>query len=451
MGVQIPPSAPSPFRLIFSAKPSSSSSVDNGPYCVVGNSARCASVVGRAMTSEEIIAGTECYLMDTYARQPLALTRGAGCRVYDPEGREYIDFVSGIAVAALGHCAEEVTAALHAQAATLMHVSNLYHTEPQVQLAQMLVEHSFADKVFFCNSGAEANETAIKLTRQYAAQTHGPECYEIIAMENSFHGRTMAAIAATGQSQFHTGIGPLLPGIRHILFNDIDAAKHAITASTAGVLVEPIQGEGGVVTADRQFLQALRDLCDRSGSLLIFDEVQTGIGRTGNLFAYEHDGVVPDIMTLAKGLGGGVPIGACLAVDRVAQAFSPGMHGCTLGGNPLVCSTARAVLQRLLEQDGLLHRCREIGEYFVEKLSALQERFECILEVRGRGLLLGLALDIEGKSIVDTCREQGFLINCVSGRVLRFIPPLTICRKDIDQLCEVLTTAFQNILAETVS
>jgi len=403
------------------------------------------------MTSEEIIAAAERYLMNTYARQPLALTRGAGCRVYDPEGREYIDFVSGVAVDALGHCAEEVTAAMNAQATTLMHVSNLYHTEPQVQLAQMLVEHSFADKVFFCNSGAEANETAIKLTRQYASQTHGPERYEIVAMENSFHGRTMATITATGQAQFHTGIGPLVPGILHIPFNDIDAAKHAVTASTAGILVEPIQGEGGVVAADRKFLQTLRDVCDHSGSLLIFDEVQTGVGRTGNLFAYEHDGVIPDIMTLAKGLGGGVPIGACLAVDRVARAFSPGMHGCTLGGNPLVCSTARAVLHRLLEKDGLLHHCREMGEYFVEKLYALKEMFECIQEVRGRGLLLGLALNIEGRHFVDTCREQGFLINCTSGRVLRFIPPLTISREDIDRLCAVLTTAFQKTMAETAS
>ncbi|HHZ82831.1 MAG TPA: aspartate aminotransferase family protein [Nitrospirales bacterium] len=403
------------------------------------------------MTSEEIIAGTERYLMHTYARQPLALTRGAGCRVYDPEEREYIDFVSGVAVDALGHCAEEVTSALNAQADTLMHVSNLYHTEPQVQLAKLLVEHSFADKVFFCNSGAEANETAIKLTRQYAAQTHGLECYEIIAMENSFHGRTMATIAATGQPRFHAGIGPLLPGILHIPFNDIGAAKRAITASTAGVLVEPIQGEGGVVAADRQFLQELRDLCDRFGSLLIFDEVQTGVGRTGQLFAYEHDGVIPDIMTLAKGLGGGVPIGACLAVDRVAQAFSPGMHGCTLGGNPLVCAAARAVMQRLLERNGLLDHCRVTGQYFVEKLHVLKEMFGCIQDVRGRGLLLGLALSIEGKHIVDTCREQGFLINCTSGRVLRFIPPLTISREDIDRLCDVLTTAFQKTMEETAS
>ena len=403
------------------------------------------------MTSEEIIAGTERYLMNTYARQPLALTRGAGCRVYDPEGREYIDFVSGVAVDALGHCADEITTAINAQATTLMHVSNLYHTEPQVQLAKTLVEHSFADKVFFCNSGAEANETAIKLTRQHAMQTTGPERYEIIAMENSFHGRTMATIAATGQPRFHTGIGPLFPGILHIPFNDVDAAKQAVTSKTAGILVEPIQGEGGVVIADREFLRTLRDLCDRSGSLLIFDEVQTGVGRTGNLFAYEHGGVIPDIMTLAKGLGGGVPIGACLATDRVARAFSPGMHGCTLGGNPLVCSTALAVLQRLLERDGLLDRCREIGTYFVEKLYALTETFACIQEVRGRGLLLGLALNIEGKHFVDICREQGLLINCTSGRVLRFVPPFTISRDDIDRLCEVLTTAFQKTMAEATS
>ena len=403
------------------------------------------------MTSKEIIAGTEHYLMNTYARQPLALTRGAGCRVYDPEGREYIDFVSGVAVDALGHCDEEITAAIRTQAATLMHVSNLYHTEPQVQLAQILVERSFADKVFFCNSGAEANETAIKLARQYAAQTHGPKRYEIIAMENSFHGRTLATIAATGQARFHTGIGPLVPGLRHIPFNDIDAATRTITSNTAGILIEPIQGEGGVVAANREFLKALRDLCDRSGSLLIFDEVQTGIGRTGTLFAYEQTGVAPDIMTLAKGLGGGVPIGACLATDQVAQAFSPGMHGCTLGGNPLVCATARVVLNRLLEKDGVLDLSRATGEYFVHKLNELKETFECVQEVRGRGLLLGLGLSIEGKPIVDECREQGVLINCTGGRVLRFVPPLTICQDDIDRLCDVLSIAFQKATAHVGS
>lgn len=403
------------------------------------------------MTSEEIIKGSKRYLMDTYARQPLALTRGAGCRLYDPEGREYIDFVSGVAVDALGHCSQELTAVMNTQAATLVHVSNLYHTEPQVQLAQMLVEHSFADKVFFCNSGAEANETAIKLTRQYAAQTYSPERFEIIAMENSFHGRTMATVAATGQARFHTGIGPLVPGIRHIPFNDVEATKHAVTSNTAGILVEPIQGEGGVVVADQQFLRVLRDVCDRSGSLLIFDEVQTGVGRTGALFAYEHYGVIPDVMTLAKGLGGGVPIGACLASDRVAQAFGPGMHGCTLGGNPFVCSTACAVVTRLLEPRGLLHSCREVSEYFTKKLYDLKDAFACIQEVRGRGLLLGLVLSIEGTHVVDICRERGILINCTGGQVLRFVPPLTIARGDIDRLCDVLTVAFQKVMAEAAS
>ena len=403
------------------------------------------------MTSKEIIASTEHYLMNTYARQPIALTRGAGCRVYDPEGREYIDFVSGVAVDALGHCAHEVTAALNEQAATLIHVSNLYHSEPQVQLAKMLVEHSFADKVFFCNSGAEANETAMKLTRQYATQTYGPQRYEIISMDNSFHGRTIATVTATGQTRFHDGIGPLLPGIVHIPFNDIDAAEKAVTSTTAGVLVEPIQGEGGVVVADGHYLRALRDVCDRSGSLLIFDEVQTGVGRTGRLFAYEHDGVVPDVMTLAKGLGGGIPIGACLAVDRVARAFSPGMHGCTLGGNPLVCSAARGIVSTLLEPHGVLDRCRETGEYFVQKLYALKDAFQCVQEVRGRGLLLGVALSVDGSSVVDFCRDHGMLINCTSRQVLRFTPPLTISRDDIDHLCDVLAVALQNVMAEPQS
>ncbi len=395
------------------------------------------------MTSKEIIAETNRYIMNTYARQPLALTRGEGCFVYDPEGCEYIDFVSGIAVDALGHCSQELVQAINDQAATLMHVSNLYYTEPQVQLAKILVENSFADKVFFCNSGAEANETAIKLTRQYAEKTHGPGKFEILAMENSFHGRTMATITATGQPKFHAGIGPLVPGIRHIPFNDIKAAEHAISPKTAGVLIEPIQGEGGVIAADENFMLALRDICDRAGSLLIFDEVQTGVGRTGKLFAYEHFDVAPDVMTLAKGLGGGVPLGACLSTEKVAQAFSPGMHGSTLGGNPFVCSVAYVVVEKLLESNGLLSSCQEVGKYFFEKLCDLKSQFECVKEVRGQGLLLGLVVSDNGIDIVDTCRKHGFLINCTAGNVLRFVPPLTINNREIDQLCDLLVEIFR--------
>ncbi|HKE60937.1 MAG TPA: aspartate aminotransferase family protein, partial [Nitrospira sp.] len=287
------------------------------------------------MPTEELKRCAEQYLMDTYTRQPISIVRGRGTKVYDLEGREYTDFVGGIAVNLLGHGHSDLVLAIQKQAAQLIHTSNLYYTEPQVKLAQMLVDRSFADKVFFCNSGAEANEAAIKLARRYSHEKYGAGRFGIITMKQSFHGRTMATLTATGQEKVQKGYDPLLPGFSYVAFNHLAELEQAVTDKTAAILLEPIQGEGGVHVADREYLKAVRELCTQKDILLIFDEVQTGMGRTGTLFAYEQLGVQPDVMTLAKGLGGGMPIGACLAKDGVAKAFGPGSHASTFGGNPL--------------------------------------------------------------------------------------------------------------------
>jgi acetylornithine aminotransferase len=390
------------------------------------------------MPTEEVRRDAEQYLMNTYARFPISIYRGRGCKVYDLEGREYLDFVAGIAVNVLGHSHPDLVAAIQRQAQSLLHASNLYYTEPQVKLARCLVSHSFADKAFFCNSGAEANEAAIKLARLYGHQHHGPERSEIVTMLGSFHGRTLATLTATGQTKIQKGFEPLLPGFKYVPFNDLPAVEQALDAKTAAVMLEPVQGEGGVHVADRAYLTALRQRCRERDVLLIFDEVQTGMGRTGTLFAYEQLGVQPDIMTLAKGLGGGVPIGACLATEKVAAAFTPGTHASTFGGNPLACAAALAVLNVLL--DGrLLDHCRLMGEHLSKGLGELKERLPVVTAVRGLGLLQGLELTIEGKPVVMDCLARGLLINCTVERVLRFVPPLIISQREIDRLLDVLS------------
>jgi acetylornithine/N-succinyldiaminopimelate aminotransferase len=390
------------------------------------------------MPSEQLRDDADRYLMHTYARWPISIARGRGSRVYDLEGREYLDCVGGIAVNVLGHGHPDLVAAIQKQAQQLIHTSNLYYTEPQVKLAQALVEHSFADKVFFCNSGAEANEAAIKLARLYAHQTHGPERYGIITMQQSFHGRTMATLTATGQDKVQKGFEPLLPGFTYVPFNDLAAVERALSPATAAVMLEPVQGEGGVRVADRAYLKGLRDLCRQRDLLLIFDEVQTGMGRTGTLFAYEQLGVEPDIMTLAKGLGGGVPIGACLATETVAKTFTPGTHASTFGGNPLACAAALAVLRVLLEGRVLEHG-RLMGDYLSKGLQDIKERLPVVKEARGLGLLQGLELTFDGKPVVADCLARGLLINCTMDRVLRFIPPLIITQREIDRVLDTLS------------
>jgi len=390
------------------------------------------------MPTEDLRREAERVLMPTYAPSPISIVRGRGSRVYDLEGREYLDFVAGIAVNTLGHGHPDLVAAIQKQAQHLLHASNLYYTEPQVKLAKALVDHSFAKKVFFCNSGAEANEAAIKLARRYAHQKHGPDRYEIITMLNSFHGRTMATLTATGQEKVQKGFEPLLPGFKYVPLNNMPELEKALSAKTAAVMLELVQGEGGVHVADRTYLKSLRELCRQHDVLLVFDEVQTGMGRTGTLFAYEQLGVHPDIMTLAKGLGGGVPIGACLATDEAAAAFSPGAHASTFGGNPLACAAALAVLRVLLE-GRVLEQSRRMGDYLAKGLLDLKDRLHIVKDVRGLGLLQGMELTIEGKPVVDDCLARGLLINCTMERVLRFVPPLIITQHEIDRLLDTLS------------
>ena len=377
------------------------------------------------------------YVLQTYDRYPVVLVRGEGCRVWDVEGREYLDFVGGIAVLSLGHSHPRIVAAIKEQAERLLHVSNLYYTLPQVELARRICENSFGEKVFFCNSGAEANEAAIKLARKYAKLHLGPERYEIITMENSFHGRTLATLTATAQEKFHKGFEPLVPGFRYCPFNDLEAVARAIGPRTCAVMVEPIQGEGGVNVPSEDYLRGLRELCDEKGVLLIYDEVQTGMGRTGRLFAYEHYGAPPDIMTLAKALGGGIPIGAMVTTDKVAQGFSAGDHASTFGGNPLAARAACTVFDVLLGE-GVLENCQRMGEYLMEGLEALKDKYPSVVDVRGKGLLVGMELRGRAKEVALSCLKRGVLINNIGDRVLRFAPPLIVGKGEIDRLCEVL-------------
>lgn len=398
------------------------------------------------MEIKKLLEDSARYLMNTYNRFPIVLRKGRGMKVWSSDGKEYLDFVSGIAVNCLGHCHPKVVVALQKQAQRLIHVSNYYHTEPQIKLAKLLVENSFADKVFFCNSGAEANEAAIKLARRYFREQVGINRFEIITALNSFHGRTLATVTATGQAKFQAGFEPLVPGFTHVEFNDIDAIEKAVTKETCAVMMEPIQGEGGVKIPDPDYLRDLRELCDRHGILLILDEVQTGIGRTGKFFAYEHFGITPDIMTLAKGLGGGVPIGAMLATDKVAAGFEPGTHATTFGGNPLVCAAAVAAMEVILEDGFVLDQCRRMGKYFQKRLEDLKKEFPSIIaDIRGMGLMIGMELTRDGGPIVKSCIDKGLLINCTAGNVLRFIPPLIVTEKEIDHLIDALEQIFDHL------
>jgi len=372
----------------------------------------------------------------TFKRLPVTLVRGQGSRVWDDENRCYLDFVSGWAVNSLGHCHPVVVGALEEQARKLIHVSNQFYSVPQLELAQLLVENSCLDRVFFCNSGAEANEGAIKLARRYG-QIHLQGAYEIITACDSFHGRTLFMTAATGQHRFQSLYEPLPAGFVNVPYNDVEAVQKATSSQTCGVLLEPIQGEGGVNIPDAGYLEEVRHWCEDKGILFILDEVQTGIGRTGTLFAYEQFGVKPDIMTLAKGLGSGVPIGAFLSREEFS-VFSPGEHGTTFGGNPLVCAAAHAALQFIIENDIPGH-AGEAGKYFVGKLEELKEEFDMINDVRGRGLLIALGLTREiADEIVKQCLVRGLLVNKLKPDALRFMPPLNVTFAEIDEAVDIL-------------
>jgi acetylornithine/N-succinyldiaminopimelate aminotransferase len=395
------------------------------------------------MDSQTMMMLSEKYVANTYARYPVLLVRGKGTRVWDMEGKEYLDFVSGLGVCSLGHCHPKVVKAIRDQAERLIHVSNLYYIEPQIQLASLLCKHSFADKVFFCNSGAEANEGAFKLARKYAKEKMGKDRYEIITMERSFHGRTLATLTATGQEKFHKGYEPLMPGFKYVPFNDIGAVKNGINSKTCAVMLEPIQGEGGVNCPSEGYLKALREICDEKGLLLIFDEVQVGMGRTGKLFAYEHDGVEPDILTLAKSLAGGVPIGALLIKKGIAESFIPGDHASTFGGNPLATAAGVAALTTILEE-GMLENCEKVGGYFLSQLEEVKKKFPFVKEVRGKGLILGMELKMDGSSIVKEMLRKKILINCTMGNVLRFLPPLIVTKEEVDRVVKALEEVFSN-------
>jgi acetylornithine/N-succinyldiaminopimelate aminotransferase len=400
------------------------------------------------MPTEELKADAAKYLMETYSRQPVSIVRGRGAKVYDLEGREYLDFVGGIAVNVLGHGHPDLVQAIQRQAAQLIHTSNLYYTEPQVKLARLLVDHSFADRVFFCNSGAEANEAAIKLARRYGHKRHGANRFEVITMKNSFHGRTLGMITATGQEKVQKGFEPLMPGFAYAPFNDFGAIESMVNEKTAAIMLEPIQAEGGVYVATREYLKNLRALCTQHDILLIFDEIQTGMGRTGTFFAYEQLGVHPDILTLAKGLAGGVPIGACLAKESVAAVFTPGSHASTFGGNPLACAAALTVCRVLLEGKVLDH-ARRMGEYLVKGLTDCKERYRIVQDIRGLGLLQGMELTIDARTVVADALARGVLINAANERVLRFVPPLIISQPEVDKLLDLLDSLFkQRVTAE---
>jgi len=395
------------------------------------------------MTSAQWIARAEPVIMKTYGRYPIVPVRGLGCELWDADGKRYLDFLAGVAVNNLGHCHPKVVKAIQEQAATLIHCSNYYHIPQQIELAELLCSLCFADQAFFCNSGAEANEAAIKLARKYSREKYGPERFAIITAAESFHGRTMATVSATGQEKVQRFFDPLLHGFKHVPFNDAAALEAAITPQTCAVMLEPIQGEGGIKVPSVAYMRAVRDLCDKHQLLLIFDEVQTGLGRTGKLFAHEHFDITPDIMTLAKALAGGAPIGTMLARGEVAAAFSPGTHGSTFGGNPLMTAAALASVHALLDE-GLLAQAESRGRYLTAHLNELRKRHACITEVRGIGLMIGMGLDRPGGDIVKAGHARGLLLNVTQDTVMRFVPPLTISEAQIDEMVTIL----DDILAE---
>jgi len=387
------------------------------------------------------IKKTDNFVFQTYARQGKAFVKGKGTTLWDEDGKKYTDFLAGIAVCSLGHCHPEITQAINRQASTLVHVSNLFYTMPQADLASKLCEKSFADRVFFANSGAEANEAAIKLARRYFQKKGDKNRFKIITMEQSFHGRTMATLTATGQDKIKEGFYPLLEGFSYVPFNDIDALKKQIDENVCAIMLEPVQGEGGIIPADPDYLKAVRELCNDKGILLIFDEIQCGMGRCGTLFAHELYDVAPDIMTLAKALGNGLPIGAMLATEDAATGFDFGSHATTFGGTPLATAAALEVVN-IISRESFLQQVRQKGQYFKAKLATLKDKHSRVVGIRGKGLLLGLEIKVEKEKdasfFVKELMKKGFIINGIQDKILRFAPPLIIEEKEIDRLISAL-------------
>jgi acetylornithine/N-succinyldiaminopimelate aminotransferase len=392
------------------------------------------------MSNRELIQRAQKVLFQNYRTQPVALVRGEGTFVWDADGKRYLDFIGGIATVSVGHANPKVREAAFEQAKLLWHASNLYFTEPQVRLAEKLTRLSFADRVFFCNSGAEANEAMIKLARHWHVVQGHPERIEIVCMNNSFHGRTLGALAATGQPKYQQGFGPLPEGFRFVDYGDVKQLEEAVSGASCAVLLEPLQGEAGVITAPAGYLKAVRELCTRHGALMLLDEVQTGMGRTGKMFAHQHFGIEPDAMSLAKGIAGGLPLGALLATDRIAQVLTPGTHASTFGGNPVATAAASAVLDLL--EGGLLDHVRRVSEVLQARLAALPRSTPRVAGERGLGLLRAVLLSEDlAPQVVAKARELGLLVNAIGERVLRLAPPLTVSENEIDQATRVLAQA----------
>jgi predicted acetylornithine/succinylornithine family transaminase len=382
-------------------------------------------------------------IMNTYSQFPIVLEKGNGVYLWDSEGKRYLDFVAGIAVNALGYNDSDYVREISSQLTKLQHCSNLYWMKPSIELGEILIKNSCFDRIFYCNSGAEAVEAAIKLSKKYGKKFHGENCFEIITMKNSFHGRTMATVTATGQIKYQKGFNPLMPGFSYVEFNNFNELEKVVSEDTCAIIMEPIQGEGGIRPAKKSYLQKVRSLCDKNDIVLVFDEVQCGIGRTGELFAYQLFDIEPDVVSVAKGLGGGFPIGAMLAIQNKADAFQPGDHASTFGGNHLACVAGKVVLKKLLHE-GILENVKNRGAYLKEKLVELQEKHEIIKDIRGYGLMLGIELNCPVKEIVNDCMEKGLLLLGAGESVIRFVPPLIITNKEIDKGIQILNEILQN-------
>jgi acetylornithine/N-succinyldiaminopimelate aminotransferase len=384
--------------------------------------------------TDKVVGLYDKYIMTTYKRVPFCLERARGAKVWDIDGKAYLDFFPGWAVSGIGHCHPMVSSAVAKQAKKLIHVSNNYYSQLQGLLAKKIIEESFKGKVFFANSGAEANEAAVKLARRYG---HDKGRYQVITMLKSFHGRTLGMIAATGQDKVKKGFEPIPEGFVHIPFNDIEALKEAITDKTAAVMFEPIQCEGGINVATGEYMKEVRKLCDEKDILMILDEVQTGMGRTGEMFCFKNYGVTPDVMTLAKAIGGGVPIGVCVASEKFQDVLTPGTHASTFGGSPLVSAAALAVFEAI-KKEKLLQNTKRMGAYLTKKLEALKKKYHFIKEIRSMGLVIGVELSVDGESVYSKCLEEGLLINCTQGNILRIMPPMTVTRLEIDKAIKIL-------------
>ena len=389
----------------------------------------------------KIIQGFDRFVMATYKRNPIVISRAKGSKVWDVDGSEYLDLFAGWGVSGLEYCHPRVVEAIRSQAEKLIHMPNNYYNELQGRLAERISSRSFGGKCFFCNSGAEAVEAALKLARKYGSSTGR---HEIITMENSFHGRTFGALSATGQAKYREGFGPVVPGFRYVPFGDFEALKGALSDKSCAVMMELIQGEGGIRLASKTYFQQVRDLCSDHDVLLIFDEVQTGVGRTGEYFAYQLYNVEPDVMAIAKALGGGFPIGALVVEPRLAEVFVPGNHASTFGGSPLACAAALAVFEAIEEED-LLEKVKATGAYLKEKLESLKSKYRMIKEVRGEGLMVGAELTTTGDAVVAGCMDKGLLINCTAGNVLRFLPAMTVSKEEIDQAADILEAVLEEL------